>query len=86
MTAPGWLRGDQGAVILVGAVRDANNGHTEAAIGGGQGEFAVLGQDDQLGIDAGRRHLPRRPHSPPAWPPGCPAGRAVPGGRPGSPW
>ncbi len=44
--------GDQGAVGFVGAVRDANNGNIEAAIGGGQGKFAVLGQDDEPGVGA----------------------------------
>ena len=46
--------GHQGAVGFVSAVRDADDGYVEAAIGGGQGQFAVLGQDDEPGVSSQR--------------------------------
>ena len=42
----------QRAVVLVGAVGDADDGHPQAALRRSGGEFTVLRQDDQGGIHA----------------------------------
>ena len=76
----------QSAVILVGAVCDANDRHPQAALRRRGGEFTVLRQDDQAAGPRGRRHPLRLRHSRPGWPPGCPAGRAGQGGRREPPW
>jgi hypothetical protein len=48
-----WLAArDQGAVCLVGTVRDAHDAYGQVAGGGGVGEFAVLRKDNEVGADA----------------------------------
>ncbi len=43
----------QGAVCLISPVCDAHDGHRQLPCCGGVGQFAVLGEDDQVRVDAG---------------------------------
>ncbi len=83
-TAPGWLRGHQGARL---PGRHGRRCRQWPRRGRGTcrrwASSPVLGHHDEFGVDAARRRRPRPRRSRHGWLRDFPAGRAAPGGPPG---